>query len=128
MIRVLNFFCVAVMGLAILALYHISEKTRVTQMRLDQVNRQISDNRAAIGVLEAEWERVAGPARIQTLAEAKLGMSDTVSVQLSSFDQLPRQNQDAPLNDSPLRNANAQLPAQAPAALPVQQISSPSGM
>ena len=126
MIRVLNFFCVAVMGLAILALYHVSEKTRVATMRLDQVNRQIGDNRAAIGVLQAEWERVAGPARIQALAEAKLGMTDTVSMQLSSFDQLPHHDQDAPLNDSPLRNANAQLPA--PAALPVQQISSRSGM
>ena len=31
MIRVLNFFCVALMGLAILALYHVSEKTRVAQ-------------------------------------------------------------------------------------------------
>ena len=65
MIRVLNFLCVALMGLSILALYHVSENTRVATCELDQVNRQISDNRAAIGVLQTEWERVAGPARIQ---------------------------------------------------------------
>jgi cell division protein FtsL len=127
MIRVINFVCVALMGLSVLALYHVSERTRVTHMRLDQVNRQIADNRAAIGVLQAEWERVAGPARIQALAQTRLGMSDATSAQMSSFDQLPARGADAPLNNSPLRNANAQLPAQ-PQAAPAQHISDDSGL
>jgi cell division protein FtsL len=126
MIRVLNFLCVALMGLSILALYHVSEKTRVAHMRLDQVNRQIVDNRAAIAVLQAEWERVAGPARIQALAEAKLGMNDATSAQMSSFDQLPARGVDAPLGNSPLRNANAVAPSSA--ASPVQQIADRSGL
>jgi cell division protein FtsL len=119
MIRIFNFLCVALMGLTILALYHVSEATRVAHMRLDRVNRQISDTRSSIGVLEAEWERVAGPARIQALAESKLGMSDTASVQVSSFDLLPRRGEDAPLGDSPLRNANAQAPASAAHSIPI---------
>jgi len=41
MVRILNFFCVALMGLSILALYHISEKTRVVHMQLGQVTNQI---------------------------------------------------------------------------------------
>jgi cell division protein FtsL len=127
MIRVLNFLCVALMGLSILALYHVSEKTRVTEMQLAKAGRQISDNRSAIGVLQTEWERVAGPARIQQLAEARLGMSDTSSVQLSSFDLLPARGTDAaPLNNTPLHNASAQVPAQTPA--PVQQISDRTGL
>ena len=127
MIRVLNFLCVAMMGLSILALYHVSEKTRVTRMQLERTARQISDNRSAIGVLQTEWERVAGPARIQQLAESRLGMSDTTSVQLSSFDLLPaRGAAPAPLNNTPLRNASAQVPAQTQA--PVQQISDQSGL
>jgi len=108
MIRVLNFFCVALMGLSILALYHVSERTRVVQMELSKVNRQISDTRGSIGVLQTEWERVAGPARIQELAQSH-GMTDTASAQLSSFDQLPRRG-DAPLNNSPVRNASAEAP------------------
>ena len=124
MIRIINFLCVALMGLSILAVYHVSEKTRIAHMRLDQVNRQIADNRAAIGVLQAEWERVAGPARIQALAQAKLGMSDSASTQLSSFELLPRRGEDAPLADSPLRNANAQVPA----TQPVQQIADRPGL
>jgi cell division protein FtsL len=127
MIRVLNFLCVALMGLSILALYHVSEKTRVTRMQLEKVDRQIEDNRSAIGVLQTEWERVAGPARIQQLAESRLGMSDTTSVQLSSFDLLPSRGENAPaLNNTPLHDASAQAPAQVP--LPVQQISDRSGL
>jgi cell division protein FtsL len=108
MIRVLNFFCVALMGLSILGLYHVSEHTRVAQMELTKVNHQIRESNGSIGVLQAEWARVAGPARIQVLAQ-RHGMTDTVSAQLSSFDLLPRRG-DAPLNNSPLRNASAQVP------------------
>ena len=108
MIRVLNFFCVALMGLSILALYHVSERTRVAQMELAKVHRQIGDARGSIGVLQTEWARVAGPARVQELAQ-RHGMTDTASAQLSSFEQLPRRG-DAPLNNSPLRNASAEAP------------------
>jgi len=119
MIRVLNFFCVALMGLSILALYHVSERTRVTQMNLNRVNHQIREARGNIGVLQAEWARVAGPGRIQELAQRN-GMHDTTSAQLSSFNLLPRRG-DAPLNNSPLRNANAVVPSspQAQVSMPV---------
>jgi cell division protein FtsL len=114
MIRILNFFCVALMGFSILALYHVSEKTRVAHMQLNQVKVQIAQERGAIGVLETEWQHVASPERIQQLAQAKLGMADSASVQLSSFDQLPRRDADpAPLNNAPLHNANAQIPSAA---------------
>jgi len=119
MIRVLNFFCVALMGLSILALYHVSERTRVAQMSLSKVNHQIHEARGNIGVLQAEWARVAGPGRIQELAQRN-GMHDTVSAQLSSFNLLPRRG-DAPLNNSPVRNANAVVPSspQGQSAMPV---------
>ena len=114
MIRVMNFFCVALMGLAILALYHVSERTRVARLELAKVNHEISRQHSDIAVLETEWQHVASPERIQKLAQSKLGMADNSSVQLSSFDQLPRRGAEpAPLNNSPVRNASAQLPAPA---------------
>ena len=117
MVRILNFFCVALMGFSILALYHVSEKTRVAHMQLGQVNAQIAKERTHIAVLETEWQHVASPERIQQLAQSKLGMADTSSAQLSSFEQLPRRGADpAPLNNTPVRNASAQIPA--PAASP----------
>ncbi|MFO1248046.1 MAG: hypothetical protein U1E93_07490 [Alphaproteobacteria bacterium] len=118
MVRILNFFCVALMGFSILALYHVSEKTRVAHMELNQTKAKIAQERAAIGVLETEWQHVASPDRIQQLAQARLGMADTASVQLSSFDQIPRRGADAPLNNSPVHNASAQVPAAAPAPAP----------
>jgi cell division protein FtsL len=112
MIRVLNLFCVALMGLSILGLYHVSERARVAHMQLTQVQRQIRQERANISVLQTEWQHVASPERIQQLAEARLGMSDTASVQLSSFDQLPRRGEDAaPLGGSPVHNASAVVPS-----------------
>ncbi|MGH6828948.1 MAG: cell division protein FtsL [Rhizomicrobium sp.] len=114
MIRVLNYLCVALMGLSILALYHVSERTRIAEMQLAKVNHEIVGTRSGISVLQAEWERVAGPARIQELAQQD-GMSDTSSVELSSFAMLPPR--DAPLNNSPLRDASAVAPRPARAAL-----------
>jgi cell division protein FtsL len=127
MVRVLNFFCVALMGLSILALYHVSEKTRVAHMQMNQTVRQIAQERAHIGVLETEWQHVASPERIQQLAEARLGMVDSASAQLSSFDQLPRRGADAPApGNTSVHNASAQVPvAPAPVAIPVSQTSDP---
>jgi hypothetical protein len=101
------------MGLVILALYHVSEATRVARVQLSQVGHQIEDTKSQISVLQTEWERVAGPARIQELAERQ-GMSDATSVRLSSFDSLPRRGEQAPLDNTPLRNANAVVPAPPP--------------
>jgi cell division protein FtsL len=124
MVRVLNFFCVAFMGLAILALYHVSEATRVARVELDRTTRQIADTNGEISVLQTEWERVAGPARIQELAQQQLGMTDSTSVHLSSFDQLPRRGEAAPLANTPLHNASAVVPSDAVSPVP----SSNSGM
>ena len=118
MVRILNFFCVALMAFTILALYHVSEKTRVAHMELNQVKSQIARERGTIGVLETEWQHVASPDRIQQLAQARLGMADSASVQLSSFDQIQRRGVEAPLNNSPVHNASAQLPVAAPAPAP----------
>jgi hypothetical protein len=110
MVRILNFVCVALMGFTILALYHVSEKTRVAHMELAKVNAGIVQEHSNIGVLETEWQHVASP--VQQLAQARLGMADSASVQLSSFDQLPRRGADpAPLNNTPVHNASAQVPA-----------------
>ncbi len=115
MVRVLNTLCVALMGLAILALYHVSERTRLTNVELNSVQHQIVQERAAMSVLETEWERVAGPQQIQELAARNLNLSGAPAVQLSSFEALPRRGEDAPLSDTPIRNASAEAPALQPA-------------
>jgi len=110
MVRALNFFCVTLMGLAVLGLYHVSEKTRVAHMELNRAHRAITAEKGAIAVLETEWSHVASSDRVQQLAGAH-GMNDAASAQLSSFDQMPRRSEEAPLNGSPLSNVNAQIPS-----------------
>ncbi|HTT98097.1 MAG TPA: hypothetical protein VMF58_08605 [Rhizomicrobium sp.] len=117
MIRVLNFFCVALMGLSILALYHVSERTRLAGVDLNRVNRQIAAEHATIDVLQVEWSHLASPERIATLAQSKLGLDNTATVQLSSLELLPRRGEDeAPLTSSPVRNASAVVPSPTDAA------------
>ena len=58
MIRVATFFCFAVSALACLALYHVSEQTRVARSELSVVSRQIVVERESIHTLQAEWARV----------------------------------------------------------------------
>lgn len=110
MIRVLNFFCVAAMGLTILALYHVSEQTRVARVQLLQVEHRIAGERTRRSVLQTEWVQVASPERIQQLAESSLGMSDTATVQLSSLELLPRRG-DANAPAAGVRDASAPAPA-----------------
>jgi hypothetical protein len=129
MIRVVNFFCVALMGLSILALYHVSEQTRVARVELRQVTGNIADEKATTAVLQAEWERVANLTRIQHLAETRLGMGDTASLQLSSLELLPRRGEDsAPLGNSPVRQASAQIPLPTPSPAEATQTQASPGL
>jgi hypothetical protein len=65
-----------------------------------------------MNVLQAEWQRVANPARIQRLAQAHLGMSDTPVMELSSFAMLPRRGAN-PMDANPVQNASVAMPAMA---------------
>ncbi len=107
MIRIINFVCVAMLGLSCLGLYHVSEQTRVARVQLAKANHQITHELMVTSVLEAEWERVAEPGRIQRLAQERLGLVEATSAQLASLELLPRRGEDtAPLTTSPVRNAN----------------------
>lgn len=109
MIRVMNFFCIALAALSCLALYRVSEQTRVAHVQLSHVEHQIAAQKSAMNVLQAEWSRVADPARIQHLAETRLGLTDQPTVELSSLELLPRRDA-APLGSGEVRGASAVQP------------------
>jgi hypothetical protein len=117
MIRILNFFCVALAGLACLALYRVSEQTRIANAQLHRIDHQIVAERNALHVLEADWQSVASPDRIQRLAEARLGITDTATAQLSAFELLPRRGEDAPIGNAEIQQASVQVPAVTPAPI-----------
>jgi cell division protein FtsL len=103
-VRVLNFFFVGLTALSCLTLYRVSENTRIAKVELSQVNRQIAQESVTMNVLQAEWQRVANPARIQQLAQTRLGMSDNPTIEMSSFEMLPRRGEG--LNNNPVQNAS----------------------
>lgn len=102
MVRILNFACFAVVALSCLGLYHVSEATRMARIRLATVDKQISDDAAAMKVLQADWERVTEPEHIQALAQARLGLSDAPTVALASLDSLPRRGDAASSATAPV--------------------------
>jgi hypothetical protein len=106
MIRILNFLSFALAALCCLALYHLSEQTRVARVHLLAVERQISDNRDAMKVLQADWERVSEPGHIQALAQSRLGLSDSAAIAVASLDLLPRRGDAPPLAGSPVQAAS----------------------
>jgi cell division protein FtsL len=122
MIRVINFFCFAVSAFACLALYHVSEQTRVTRAEIRSVHTQIAQEAQLMDVLQAEWGRVADPARIQKFAEAQLGAEDKAAVELSSLMLLPRRGEANTVGDAEVRSASAVVPSAAPEA-PVHLVS-----
>src|ERR1700761_8877209 len=104
MVRVLNFFFVGLAALSCLALYRVSENTRIASVELSKVNRQIAEEKVTMNVLQAEWQRVADPARIQQLAQTRLGMSDNPTITMSSFETLPRRGEG--IDNNPVQNAS----------------------
>ena len=106
MVRVLNFLCFAITAFACLGLYHVSEQTRVARVELVRTERQIVDERDAMKVLQADWERVADPAHIQVLAASRLGLADTATMEVASLELLPRRGEETPFSRSPLNNAS----------------------
>lgn len=110
MVRILNFCCFALAALSCLALYRVSEATRVAHIKLVTVERQINDDKSTMKVLQTEWERVSQPSRIQALAEARLGLTDTPSIAVASLELLPRRGDETPLAGSPVQAASTIAP------------------
>lgn len=109
MLRVFNFFCFAVSAFACLALYHVSEQTRVARGELRNVRERIQQERQLSDTLQAEWGRVADPSRLQQLAQADAAQ-DKPAVELSSTTLLPRRG-DTLVADAELHSASAVVAA-----------------
>lgn len=114
MLRVINFFCVALAGFACFAANHISEQTRVAQLKLKDTEQAIVQTKVDMKVLQADWLRVANPARIQKLAQERLGLTADPIKEYASVTFLPRLGQPAPGNENGVINASVSTPPSTP--------------
>lgn len=111
MIRVINFCCFAVTALVCLALYHVSDETRVAHNKAILIRQQIADEQQQIDGLKMQWQELTLPGRIQQIAATESGADDAPAVVLSSLTMLPRKGEASPMDDAQLRSASAIVPS-----------------
>lgn len=111
--RTLNFMFVLITGLICVGTYRVAEDARVARAELVATQHQIVREHQALVVLDAEWAALTQPQRIAALAQRHLDLNDTPAMELSSLTLLPRRGE-APLTESPIRDAHAIIPIPAP--------------
>jgi hypothetical protein len=109
MIRVVNFLCFAVSAFACLALYHVSEQTRVARAELKLTHKEIAQERQLADVLQAEWGRATDPEKIAQVSQTDSAVKDNPAVELASVTLLPRRG-DNLAADAEVRTASAVIP------------------
>lgn len=70
-------------------LYHINYRVKELQAELEQVERDIKQERERLHVLEAEWSYLNRPARLARLARKHLDMDTIGPDQIVRVEQLP---------------------------------------
>lgn len=89
MVRLLNAASiVALLGCAAYA-YEIKYETIFAIERLAKVRHEIERERAAIGVLRAEWAHLTRPGRLQALADKNLDLQPVALAQIVRPNELP---------------------------------------
>jgi hypothetical protein len=116
MIRIVNFFCFALSAFACLALYHVSEQTRVARAELKLMRKEIVQERQLADSLQAEWGRATDPGQIARVSQTSSD-DEAPAVELASVALLPRRG-DNQVADAELRSASAVIPAAPSSARP----------
>lgn len=89
MMRVSLVIWLIVVTAVAVGLYHVKYEVQRLEAELDQVNREIRQEREALHVLEAEWSYLNRPRRLARLAEKHLDMRPLQPEQIIRIEQLP---------------------------------------
>ncbi len=71
------------------ALFRVSYRVQHLQKHLVVVNRQIAQEQEKIRVLQAEWNKLNDPARLESLARRHLNMAPATPAQIVGIDVVP---------------------------------------
>ncbi|MFA5119599.1 hypothetical protein [Zavarzinia sp.] len=124
---------VAAIGLAIgtaATLYQVKFQVRLLERQARELHQNVTREREAIQVLDAEWAYLNQPARIQDLAERYLDLKPMKPSQITTVDRLPmRPVAPVPEGETPGAQAPAPLLSSAtpaPATRPAAAASKPA--
>ncbi|NND50418.1 MAG: hypothetical protein HKN60_09230 [Rhizobiales bacterium] len=89
MIRFVEVMMIAATIVVAIALYAVKYDTGNLARGIDELNRQIAQEREAIGILRAEWSLLNQPERIQKLADKHLKLEPVSAAQIKTLADVP---------------------------------------
>jgi cell division protein FtsL len=101
MIRLLNIALVFNVLVAAFVLYTLEHATRATERRIAGIEAEIGDEQEVIKLLEAEWSSLTRPARLQEIAEKRLGLKPILPTQMVGITELGERVPEKPLELPP---------------------------
>jgi len=102
MIRISSLVWLVVLALLGVGLFQVKYAVQAKERELKSVYRQITADRDAIRVLEAEWSYLNDPERLADLARRHTDLSPTMAGQIVTFAGLQDRAPDLPTNQAPL--------------------------
>ncbi len=114
MIKSMTFLWIILAVAASGALFRVSYRVQHLQKHLTLVDRQIGQEQERVRVLQAEWNHLNDPARLEALARKHLGMAPALPSQIVAMDMIPAK-QVVP----ELSSAKQSKPASAPGTKPI---------
>ena len=99
MIRFVEIMMIGATIVVAIALYAVKYDTGNLASGIDELNRQIAEEREAIGILRAEWSLLNQPERIQKLADKHLKLEPVAARQIKSFADVPEMPPSEALTD-----------------------------
>jgi cell division protein FtsL len=92
MIRSVTFFWLILAIAASGALFRVSYRTQHLERHLASVDKQIGQEEEAIRVLQAEWNYLNDPSRLEALSRKHLPLGPTSPAQIVTLDQVPNKS------------------------------------
>jgi cell division protein FtsL len=89
MIRALNLGMLALTVMICFGLYRVTHAAQEREADLKKIERQISEEERAIGVLKAEWTHLAQPAKVQAMATRYLNLQPMKATQIAYLNEIP---------------------------------------
>lgn len=96
MFKLFNAALVCAVLTAAFFLYSLEHATRALERNIAKSERQITDEREKIKLLNAEWANLTQPERVQKIAQEQLGLQNVEAKQFVTLDDLKAKLPDEP--------------------------------
>lgn len=89
MIRPTVFLGLIILALVAFVLYEVEYKVDSLKTELNELNKQLAEDKEAIHVLKAEWSYLNRPEKIKNMSERYLSLKNTEPAQVKKIEDIP---------------------------------------